>query len=142
MPAGDPPPTAARPQTTPPTQTPPRRPLAPGPDFVTSSSGSGAFRALNFELYTVRKGAEKVHCACACVRAARTLRTHRVFFFPSSSSIIHHFFPAYSLQKPTGFVRTLSFAGTAVALGVVGYWLWETEVAQKQKSQQQKDRRV
>ena len=48
----------------------------------------------------------------------------------------HFLFFSTFAQKPTGFVRRLSVAGTAVALGVVGYWLWETEVTQKQQAKQ------
>lgn len=101
---------------------PPRRPLAPGPEFVTSPSGSGAFRALNPELFLVRSVLEEL----GEEGESRSPFSPIIFFLNLIRSLSF-------IQKPTGFVRRLSFAGTAVALGVVAYWVWETEVAQKAK---------
>lgn len=47
-----------------------------------------------------------------------------------------------SFQKPTGVVRLLSFAGTALALGVVGYWVWETEAAAQKRKEKPLERRL
>lgn len=70
-------------------------------EFVTTQHGSGPFRAFNFELYAV--GSKRSCCKC----------------------MVTEFNHALGMQRPTGFMRLMAYAGTTAFVGIMGYLIFE-----------------
>ena len=105
---------------------PPRRQLVQ-PEFVTSEGGSGPFRAFNFELYAVSLWEKKTRKDKSISIERKTFRlTKKKRKKKTKTKTL-----PLSLQKPTGAVRALSFAGTLALGGVLLYFWNQNEKQQK-----------
>ena len=107
-------------QPRPPPPPPPRRVLAHGDEHVTAESGSRAFRALNFELYAVSVRECERESVCWWKRWINSLNHPCLHPTPT--------------QKPVGFVRHLSIAGTVAAAGVLIYFWVQGQQQQQQEA--------
>ena len=112
---------------------------------VTTQGGSGPFRALNFELYTVRLscswgavlGRSSGTCACTAFEAEQSAQiwTSDLVDQVSGSAArqgtgVKNSSAWMPLQKPVGKMKVLAYVGSAAAAGILGYM-----VIQKQEMQ-------